>query len=104
VLKIADLRVGELCDENVRQVILRLNQVELSSVLVVVVGNVLVGNVDLGSDLLVQDFFAGQAAAQILFEIFQGDLLVFQSLVKLLLRVGRLDLGELALDFLIRGK
>ncbi len=64
--------------------ILRLDQVEFRFVGVVVVRNVLVGDVDLGGDFLVQDLVHGEGAAQIALEVVDRDLLLFQAGIKLL--------------------
>ena len=81
--------------------ILRLDQVELRLVLVVVVGDVFVGDVDLRRDFLVQHLVDGQGAAQILLEVVEGNPAFLQPLVELLLGEGRLDLGQLGVDFLV---
>ena len=60
-------------DHDLRQMILRLDQVELGLVGVVVVGDLGVGDVDLRLDLLVQQLGLGQPAADLALQVVEGQ-------------------------------
>jgi len=54
--------------------------------------------------LLVHHLVHGDGAANVALEIVERDLLLFQTLVELFLVLGRFDLVELAIDFLLGGQ
>ncbi len=103
-LLVAQLRVGRGGDHEVREVVLRLDEVEFRFVRVVVAGDIGVGNVDLRRDFLVRYLFDGDGAAQIALEVVERDLALLHALVELFLSVRRLDLVELLLHFLVGGE
>ena len=72
--------------------------------LVVVAGDVLVGDVDFGRDFLVQDLIDSDGAADIALEIRESDLLVLQPLIELLLGEGRFVLVKLAVNLFVSGE
>ena len=76
---------GAAGDGDLRQVILRLDQVELRLVRRIVAADLRVGDVDLGLDLLVQQLGLGQRAAQVALQIVEGDVARLELLVELLL-------------------
>ena len=98
------LRIGHRRNINLGEVVLGLDQIKFALVGVVVVADILVADVDLGSDFFVQDFFHGEGTAQVAAEILERNLLVSELLVELFLGVGRLDLVHLAVDFLVGGE
>src|SRR5947209_9687857 len=69
ILQMAHLRAGSSGHENLRQMVLRFDQVELRFVSIVVVGNILIGDVDLRRDLLIQNFLDGKRAAEIALKV-----------------------------------
>ncbi len=81
--------------------ILRFDQVELGLVIVVVAGNILVGDVDARGDFLVQHLVASERAPQVALEVIERYFLVLQALVKFFGGVGRLDFVELAVHFFV---
>ncbi len=98
----AGLRVWRRGDQNVREVVSRLNQIELGAMGIVVIRDVLLGHIDFGSDLLVQDFFGGERAPDVALEVVERELTFLQALIELLRRVRRLDFGQLAINLFIR--
>ena len=98
------LRIRSGCHENLRQVVLRFNQIEFRLVRGEVVVNVLVGHRDLGRHFLVHHLVHRDRAADVALEIFQANLFFLQSLIKLLLRVRGLDLVEFSVYFLLGGE
>ena len=72
--------------------------------LIVVGGNVFVGNVDLRSDFLVEHLFDGDGAAQIGLEVGERNSAVGEALVEVLLAERRLDLSQFAIDFVVGGQ
>src|SRR5580692_3141803 len=84
--------------------ILRLDQVELRLMCVVVVSDVLVGNVNLRRHLFVQNLVHRQLPAQVTFEVVEREFLFLQTGVELLFCVRRLDLVQLAFDLVISGQ
>ena len=83
--------------------VLRLDQIEKGLVRVVVLGDVRVRDVDLGEDLLVHQFFVGEAAPDVVLQIVQRHVLCLELTIELLLGERRLDLGELGVDLLVGG-
>ena len=83
-----DLAIRHSGDHDLRQMVLRFDQVELGFVLVVVAGNVLVGDIDARGDFLVQHLVAGKRAPQVALEVIEGYLLVLKTFVKFLGGVG----------------
>ena len=65
-----------------RQVVSRLNKIELRLVLVVVSGNVLLRDIDLGSNFLVQDLLRGQGSPDIMTKIVNRQFAFAQALRK----------------------
>ncbi len=69
--------------------VLRFDQVELRFVSIVVVGNILIGDVDLRRDLLIQNFLDGKRAAEIALKVILVNFLFFEPRVKFLLAIRR---------------
>ncbi len=99
-----DLRIGHRRNENVRKMVLRFDEIELRFMRVVVVGHVLVGNADLGSDFLVHHLVERQGTANIALEIVGGDVLFLQPGGELFRGVGRFNLVQFAVDFFVGGQ
>ncbi len=99
-----DLRVRHGRDVDLGKVVLRLDQIEFALVGVVVIADVLVGDVDLGSDFLVEDLLDSEGATEVAAEVVEGDLLVLELLIELFLGVRGLDLVHFAIDFLVGGE
>ena len=70
---------------------------------VIVGGDFGVGDVDSGLDLLVDELVLGEGAANVALEIVEGHVALLELVVELLLRVGRLELGDLGVDVFIGG-
>ena len=81
----------------------RLDQVKVRLVGVVVVGDVGVGNVDLRVDFFIEELLFGAAPADLFLQVVERQVLAFESLLKLLLGVRGLHLGQLGL-YLIVGR
>ena len=69
--------------------------------LVVIVGDVLVRDVNLGSDFLVKNLIDRERAADVSLEVLQTDLLVFQSGFELFTGIGRLVFVQLAVNLVV---
>src|SRR6185437_4105087 len=82
----------------------RLNQIEFRPVPVVIVGNVLVGNIDLGSDLFVDDLLGGQRPANFAPDVIQRKFALLQSLIELLVGIRRSNFFQSAVYFLVGGQ
>ncbi len=78
--------------------IVRLDEIEVGLVGVVVVGHIRVGDGDAGVDLLVEQLFLGEAAANVALQLVEGEVRGLELGLELLLGVGSLHLGELGLD------
>ena len=100
-LQIRGLLHGYGAGHDLRKVILRLDEVELSLVGQVITADVRVGDVDFRFDLFVEQLFLGQRSKQVAFQIIERDVALFKLLVKLLLRVGRLHFGQLGIHIFI---
>src|SRR5207244_9389229 len=87
--------------QNVRQMITRLDQVELCFVLVVVRGNVLRADIDFGRDFFMQDLLRRQRTANVVAEIVERELSLTQALGEFTAAIWRLDLVEFAVNFFI---
>src|ERR1700691_6067579 len=81
--------------------VLRFDQVELGFVFVVIVGNVLIGNVDARSDFLVQYLVLGERPMQVTLEVVERYFLVLKVLVEFFGGIGRFDFVQSAVDFLV---
>jgi hypothetical protein len=104
VLQVVHLGIRDSRNHDLGQVILGFDQVELGLVIVVVIAHVLVGDVDARGNFFVQDFVAGERAAQVALEVVERDFLVLQALVEFFGGVGGLDFVELAIDFFVGGQ
>ena len=82
---------------------LGLGQIEVGLVGVVEVGDVLVGNADAGSGFLVEQLLDAEIAAELRLQILDRHLALVELLLKLFLRVGRFELGELRVHVRIGG-
>ncbi len=87
VLQIAGLLRGRAGDDDLRQMVLRLDEIELGLVRGVVAGDFGVGDVDLGLDLLVDQLVLGERAADVALEVVEGDVALLELIVELFLRV-----------------
>ena len=81
--------------------ILRLDQVELTFVRVVIVGDVLIGNIDLRNDFFVQDLVDRDRSPDVPLEVGRSNFLILQSLVEFFLRERSLVIVELLVDFIV---
>ena len=97
VLQIAGLSAGLIGDHNLSEMIGGLDEIEVSLVRVVVVPHIRVGDGDPGVDLLVDQLFLGEAAANVPLQFVQGEVRGLEFGLELLLGVGSLHLGQLRL-------
>src|SRR5580704_604916 len=104
VVLVVYLRVGRRGYEDLRQVVLRFDEVEFRFVRGKIIRDVLVANIDFRRYFLVHHFVDGDGAAYVALEIVQGNLLFLEPLVEFFLRVGGLDLVELTVYFFFRGQ
>ena len=104
VVLVVRLRVGRRRHHDLGQVILRFDQIEFAFVRVVVVGDVLVGDVDFGRDFFVHHLLDGDGAPDVALEIGQGDFLSLSRLSNSSWVNGRLDFVVFAVDFFVGGQ
>ena len=88
---------------DLRQLVAWLNEVEVCLVGGEVSGDFGVGDVDLGLDFFVDQLVLGEGAANVALEIVKGHIALLELIVELLLRVWRLELGDLGVNILIGG-
>ena len=103
VLEVAGLLCGGAGGDDLGEVVLGLDEIELSLVGVVVAGDLRVCDVDFGLDLFVDELCLGQRAADVALEIVESDVALLELVVEFVLGVGGLDLGELGVDVFIAG-
>ena len=101
VFAIANLRFLARGDDDLRDAILRLGDVELRFVRVVELGDVLIGDGDFGDDFTIQEFRDRKLAAQIGFQIADRNVAIFELALKFFFGVRALQLGEFIFDFAV---
>ena len=103
VLQIAHVGVGHRRHHDLRQVHLRLGEVEAGLVGVIEIGDVGVGDGDVRGDLFGDQLIDGELLADFGLQIVERHVAVGELLVELLFGVGRFHLVELGVDIGIDG-
>ncbi len=101
VLQVAHVRVGPAGYQNLRDVDLRFHQIEACFVRVVVIGHVLVRDVDIGGDLFIEELGDTQIAAQLGLQIVEGDFAQVKLLLELIGGKRSLNFGYLGIHFAV---
>ena len=103
VLAIADLRILHRGHQNLRQVVLRLSDIELRGIGFEEIAHVLIGDGDLGHHFAVDELLNGNLPAQRLFLVGDADAAILELLLELLFGEGAFQLGELVFHFAFAG-
>src|SRR6202030_369607 len=101
VLAIVDRRIRVAGHNDLRDVELRFGYVELRTIFLVEIRDVLIGDRNFRYDFAIEKLLNGQLAADVAFQIVYGEGRVFQLLLKFFLGVRAFLFGELVFHFRI---